>query len=352
MNGGCARFDKYRDPRYGEGSSTADATAPQRRKDSKVSTSKRLFEPALLLVTCTALALGAGCAPKSKSFKLAGPTAAKHVLVAPIHVVPDGEFVEQAEAAFIATAEYLAEGIAAALRDQYGQSGITAELREAPEGLPFIYQRRLIKAKPAEDWRTFFQSGNYSGTLTADPDVPKMAVPFPVVEFPDDWKSDAEAALFVFVHFAALSGPPPTELIEDVPEDYNYVSVVGYVLIDTAEGKYLGSGHRTEAFDLDQGVSEEAVAAVAAALGAPADAAAEEEPAAEDAEAAPVEVPTADAEDAAEATGSPLAVDGTAKLPGYLFPGREVMSQVVLTTLMAQIDAIAGEIGLQLTLTE
>jgi hypothetical protein len=107
--------------------------------------------------------------------------------------------------------------------------------------------------------------------------------------------------LFVFVHTAGLAGPPPTDLIDDVVEDYSYRSVIGFMLVDVVEGTFLGAGHRVdnsaEMMILNDGPVPEEASAV-------------------------------------------------------LFEGKKIMNQVVLQTLQVQIGAIADEIGNQITAEE
>jgi hypothetical protein len=259
----------------------------------------------ILITLAVAAMLLAGCAPKSKQFKLEKPTKAKQFLVTSVHVKPDGVCAEHADPAFYATAEFVARGVAAELEAKYGEAGISATYRETPEGLPFLYQRRIFTSDESDMWTTFFPSGECIGNLSADPKVPAPAAPFPTVELPDEWKLDAEAVLFLFVHNATLAGPPPTDLIEDVVEDYSYITIVGYTLIDVVDGSLLGSGHHVDT-SVENMILEDA------------------------------EMPAGD----------------LAPGPGMLIEGEKIMNQVIVQTLGVQIRAIAEDLGEQLTAEE
>lgn len=262
------------------------------------------FTTIKLLILGALLASLAGCAPKSKQFKLKAPTKARRIAVTTVHVTPDGECADLSDKAFTATSELVAKGVATALETRFGEAGISASYRETPDDLPFLYQRRIFSSDGAEDWITFFPSGQCPGLLSANPKIPAAAAPPPEITFPDTWKIDFDATLFIFAHSATLNGPPPTDLIEDVPEDYLYASVVGYALVDNAGNGFLGSGHRTD--------SSDAIMEVLSTQD--------------------VRVDLAEVE-----------------VDGLLFDGEDVMNQVLVQTLYAQIAAIAEEIGTQLT---
>lgn len=257
-----------------------------------------------LLAACAVAGSLAACGPKSKQFKLEKPSKVRHLAITAVHVAADGDCTEQLDPAFKATAEYVTTSIVEGLEGRFGEAGLSAVHRPAPEDLPFLYQRRIFTSDGSETWVTYFPAGNCQGMLKVEPNAPTAATPFPEISFPDTWVIDYDAVLFVFVHSAALSGPPPTDLIEDMPEDYNYLSVVGYTLIATKESEFLGAGHRVE--------SSESIMSQITDLG--------------------IEVDT-----------SMIAVDG------LLIPDQASMNQVLIQTLNSQINAIVEEIGTQLT---
>jgi len=243
------------------------------------------------------------CGPKSKQFKLNKATEVRDLVVTTVHVAPDGDCIEQSDPAFLATAEYIAKSVVDGLEGRFGESGISAVYEPTPEGLPFLYQRRIFTSDGSEMWVTFYPTGSCPGMLEVEPKVPTAAAPFPEIPIADTWKIDHDAVLFVFVHSAALAGPPPTDLIDDMPEDYNYLSGVGYTLVATAESEFLGAGHRVE--------NSESVMSQISELG--------------------IEVDLA-----------------TVEVEGLLMPDEKNMNQVLIQTLNSQINGIVEEIGTQL----
>lgn len=262
------------------------------------------FTALCLLVACAFAASLVACGPKSKQFKLEKPSKVRNLVVTTVHVAPDGDCIEQSDPAFAATAEYIATSLVEGLEGRFGEAGISAVYQPTPEDLPFLYQRRIFTSDGSEMWVTFYPTGNCQGMLSVEPKVPTAAAPFPKIAIPDTWVIDHDAVLFVFVHSAALAGPPPTDLIDDMPEDYNYLSVVGYTLVATAAAEFLGAGHRVE--------NSESVMSQITDLG--------------------IEVDT-----------STVAVDG------LLIPDQANMNQVLIQTLNSQINGIVEEIGTQLT---
>jgi len=276
-----------------------------RNRKEHLKMSNAISKTTLGLLAACAVALSlAACGPKSKQLKLAKPTKVRDLVVTTVHVAPDGDCTEQSDPAFKATAEYVAQSIVEGLEGRYGEAGLSAVYEPTPEDLPFLYQRRIFTSDGSDSWVTFFPTGNCPGMLKVEPNAPSGAAPFPEITFPDTWKIDHDAVLFVFVHSAALAGPPPTDLIEDMPEDYNYLSVVGYTLVATAGSEFLGAGHRVE--------NSESIMSQITDLG--------------------IEVDT-----------SKIAVEG------LLIPDEKNMNQVLIQTLNSQINSIVEEIGTQLT---
>lgn len=257
-----------------------------------------------LWVACACAASMLACGPKSKQLKLAKPTKIRSLVVTTVHVGTDGDCTEQLDPAFTATAEYIAKSIVEGLEGRYAEAGISAVFQPTPEDLPFLYQRRIFTSDGSEMWVTFYPTGNCPGLLKVEPNAPTAAAPFPEIPISDTWKIDYDAVLFVFVHSAALAGPPPTDLIDDMPEDYNYLSVVGYTLVATKESEFLGAGTRVE--------NSEGVMAQITEMGIEVDLAAIE-------------------------------------VEGLLIPDEQNMNQVMIQTLNSQINAIVEEIGTQLT---
>jgi hypothetical protein len=257
-----------------------------------------------LLVACAFAASLLACGPKSKQLKLAKPTKIRNLVVTTVHVAPDGDCAEQSDPYFLATAEYIATSIVDGLEGRFGEAGISPIHQPTPDDLPFLYQRRIFTSDGSEMWVTFYPTGNCPGLLEVEPNAPTAAAPFPEVPLPDTWKIDYDAVLFVFVHSAALAGPPPTDLIDDMPEDYNYLSVVGYTLVATKESEFLGAGHRVE--------NSEVIMSQITDLG--------------------IEVDLA-----------------TIAVEGLLIPDEKNMNQVMIQTLNSQINGIVEEIGTQLT---
>jgi hypothetical protein len=257
-----------------------------------------------LVVACAFAASLLACGPKSKQLKLAKPTKIRNLVVTTVHVAPDGDCAEQSDPAFAATAEYIANSVVEGLEGRFGEAGISPIYQPTPEDLPFLYQRRIFTSDGSETWVTFYPTGNCPGLLEVEPSSPTAAAPFPEIPIPDTWKIDYDAILFVFVHSAALAGPPPTDLIDDMPEDYSYLSVVGYTLIATKESEFLGAGHRVE--------NSEGIMSQITEMG--------------------------------------IEVDTTAiAIEGLLIPDQKNMNQVMIQTLNSQINAIVEEIGTQLT---
>jgi hypothetical protein len=256
------------------------------------------------LLAALALAMSlAACGPKSKQFKLAKPSKVRDLVVTTVHVAPDGDCTEQLDPALAATAEYVAKSVVEGLEGRFGESGLSAVYEPTPADLPFLYQRRIFTSDGSEMWVTFFSEGQCQGMLSVDPKVPTAAAPFPEIPIEDTWKIDHDAILFIFVHSAALAGPPPTDLIDDMPEDYNYLSVVGYTLVATKESEFLGAGHRVE--------NSETIMSQITDLG--------------------IEVDTS-----------------TIEVEGLLIPDQKNMNQVLVQTLNSLINGIVEEVGTQL----